>query len=439
MKRQIRKSLGALTVLLVAAGCGDEDLTFRGGPARSPASLAVSSSEVVMRFGNSVSVGAELRDAAGNAVGQDVTLSACNSGIVTVAAGGSAAGFRNTYTLTGSGVGSTCVVASAASLADTISVVVGPDAITIAGPDSVPSGTMATFTANGLDASGAPLTGTFNTEFQSVDNSRLFLTLQGEGSGRTPGNVTVQGRADGGATATRVVTIVPGVFGGTLSATSGAGADLVTINRAADGGLGEFDSDVAVDLGGVTAYIDTRSDNQMVVAIPAMPSASAFPLTLANLGPGNFAEQTTFTFSGTPFQDKWQPNSNGPGTAPDASTIISAGGYIYLAHGGFGTGSAARGVENGGAQVDHWFAVTAGASDIDLDLTLEWQDGSDVDLEICDAGGGAGSCAGTGFSGSSSNETASGTVPAGTTMYIIVTMWSAGSNNTNMRLQVNGI
>lgn len=436
MNRHFRRTLGG-ALLLAVFGCGDEDLLFRGGPPREAASIDISSAATGVRVGQSFDVGVQIRDGSGNPLDQTATLTSSSSAL-TVASGAVSDNFNATFTVTGAALGTATLTAAGAGLSDSVTVEVGPQGMAIQGPDSVGSGNAATFTVNTFNAAGTQLSGTVpSLEWTSGNTSRLAVDFaSGAVVGQGTGSVGVQVRAPGGASALKTITVAPGVFGGTLSATTGAASGLVTATRASEGPV--FDDDVVVIYGGEQVqFLESRVLDAIVIPIPTTGSTGAQTMVFRNLGPGQFEQNTTFTSTSAAFQDG-QTGSDLGATAPNVSAVISSNGNIYLAHAGFGTGSASRGFWNGGTQRDHYFRITTGAAAVTITVTLEWPDGSDVDLGICDVLGAG--CIAVGFSGSSSNEVLSDiTIPANSTFYIVASMWSAGSNITNMRMNVVGL
>jgi len=393
-----------------------------------------------MIVGDSMMVGARAEDEVGNATAAATTLSACD-GVSSVTSASSSEEWTTLAFIKGMSLGASCVLAQAAGLTDTIWVSVGPAGVTIMGPDVVGSGNDGAYTVVAVDRAGTELTGAVQYAWTSSNTARLAIDKDnGTVIGKSTGSVDVRLVAPGGANAKKTITIEPGVFAGTLSATSAAPGALVTATRAAGGPT--FDDDVTAKLDATGTFIEGFTDNTLTFAVPATGSTAAGVLTLSNMGFEQIAQTTALTATKAT-ADKYAPGNedatcSGAGVpgAPEFSTIASSGNNVYFVHGGYGTGSGSRGACNGGTQVDHYFAYTAGASGETIDVELSWNDGSDVDLYVCTPD--LGDCVGSGGgSGSSTGESVTDAVlAANTTYYIIPSMWSSGSNITNIKMHV---
>jgi hypothetical protein len=267
--------------------------------------------------------------------------------------------------------------------------------------------------------------------------------LTGEAAGKSPGTPSVRVVAPGGASDQKAARVLAGVFGGTLSAANGAPGQLITLTRASDGPF--FDADAAVSVGGTTAWVDSWSASALTFAIPATGATTAGVLGLTNMGPGQVAQNGTFT-SNAAFSDAYRPASDGPGTAPAYTAVRSPANWVYFTHSGYGTGAASRGVLNGGSQVDHYFLITGGANGGSLtEVRLEWTNPgasgvSDFDLIVCDVATET-DCV-FGFSGDPVREVlapAGGfALEANTTYYVAASSWLSANNIHNFRLKVTG-
>ncbi len=440
MERIFRRAIAAAAMVFVFAGCGDEDLIFAGGTAGPAVAIDLTTSLFELRAGETVTIGMQGRDAAGNAVTASTpTIASGDASVVTAAAGAANDNFAATATVTATGMGETIITVTLGSLSETLTARVGPGSMLITGPDTVGSGNDGQFAITALDINGAAASGTPPLDWVTTNTGRMVVDAAGLASGRGTGSVTLNVRGAGGAGATKTVVVAPGVFAGTLSATTGDAGALLTITRAADGA--PFDDDTEVNLSGEDAWVESFTANDLVIGVPSSGVAGAQDLSIVNIGPGQLEQKTTFT-ANTAFGDTYQPGNTTndctlPTTSPDLMAIRSANNYVYFSHGGFGTGSASRGCQNGGAQIDHYFTLTAGASDLNVDLFLEWDNGSDVDIIVC-SDPVAFTCAFTFFSGDDENEDGSGvTIPAGETWYVVITMWVAGTDISNLRMGVN--
>jgi hypothetical protein len=436
----------------LGGACGDETIIYPGGPAGPAAGIAASRGLVVLHAGEAATIGLRAVDDSGNTVpGTAPSITSCDASIANVNAGGAADPWTSTAEVVGVALGQTCLVASAGSVPpETVRVNVGPRLMTLVGPDTVLSGATASFTLAFTDATGAtvpaPATGFPGARVTSGNLLRMVIVPPGDPvsfstAGQQPGTVTLTanlGADHGGTTARKTVTVAPGVFAGSFSATSAAPGSVITVTRAAGGPA--FDADSKAALGAFAAYVDGFTADQLMFALPATGSTTAGTLLLSDMGPVQVAQTASITATKAT-EDVYAPgNTNAtvspPAGAPDASTVMTANNNIYLVHGGFGTGAASRGAWNGGTQVDHYVAVTTGAEDAVVTITLSWTNGSDVDLFILDD---TGTEVANSFSGSTTQEVMTFTFPAGTTHFIGISMWSAGTDITNLRLRLAGL
>ncbi|MEX0690567.1 MAG: hypothetical protein WD934_09645 [Gemmatimonadales bacterium] len=440
--------VGGCAALLVTAACSDDPSLYLGGPAGPAARIQLSSTSLEMTVGDAATVGAVALDAVGNVTSDAPAFAACSGSPVTVASATPGGLFSSAATIqaAASAVGDGCVLVTAAGLTDSVRLRVGPAGITITGPATVGSGEAGTFAANGFDAAGAAVTGTPSLEWTSSNKALLVTELtEGITSGRTPGAVSLRVRAAGGANATLPVTVTPGAFTGTTSATTGAPGLVITATRGP--GDDEFDANSAATYGGQTAWVELASPTSMRVALPATGSATAQNLLFTGLGPNQTAKQVTFT-STSAFDDRYGNASDLPVGSPGYVASRSPDNWLYFTHSGFGTGTANRGIWNGGTQQDHYFQFTTGATAGTVVMTLQWTNFgpgaagaacavtvcSDFDLEIC-------TIAGTGcqasFSGINSQEvTPARAVAANTTYTVMASAWTGFNNIHNFRVRV---
>jgi hypothetical protein len=343
--------------------------------------------------------------------------------------------------ITGAGLGETCLTVSAGGLVDTVEVITGPAGLVVSGPDTVGSGEQVQYSLTAVDASGGALTGSTTYDWVSSSTARFGVDETGLVSGRGTGTATIRVRAPGGADATKSIVIAPGVFAGTLSLTTASGGAVVTASPGA--GDPAYDNDMTVSLGTTAAWIESISADAIMFAVPATGTAGAQTLSIFNIGPDQWAQTATFT-NPSATGDAYQPaNLSTCGgctlpAAPSVTAIMTANNNVYFAHGGYGTGSASRGAWNGGGlpAPDHYFRVVTGAAAAAVTMTLQWTNGSDVDIFVIDAGG---TEVANGFSGSSTNEIVTFTFPANTTHYVGASMWDAGSDITNFRFNFGGL
>ena len=436
MKRFV---VGGCAALLLAA-CSPDPSLYLGGPPGPATRVQLSSGNIALTVGHSATVGAAALDEVGNVTGDVPSFSPCGGpvsatsatpfGLFSAAASLDAAA---------SAVGETCVLVSAGGLTDSIHVAVGPAGLVISGPDTLVSTATGAFTATGYDAAGGAVTGTVSLAWTSGTEA-LLITEFAAGNVTSvgpPGSVAIRARAPNGVVATRPVTIIPGVFTGTLSAGSGAAGLQVIATRGS--GDDEFDANTTATFGGQAAFFEVLSSTSLLVAIPATGATGAQNLDMINLGAAQTAKRVAFT-SNSAFDDKYGATTDGVATAPSYTAEKSPGNWVYFTHSGFGTGGASAGIINGGTQQDHYFLITAGASGGTLtEVRLEWTNagtGADVDLAICRADDTG--CT-FGFSGNTANEVVTNkALDANTTYYVAASMFTARDNIHNLRLRLTG-
>jgi hypothetical protein len=425
MKRLGTLLLGA-AALAVAQGCSKEPALYLGGPPGPATNQVVSNSNVTVMIGDSAAVGARAEDAVGNATADAVTLSTCNAAIATVTGASSSEEWSATAFIKGAGMGSSCVLAQSGGLTDTISVTVGPAGVAIVGPDTVGSGNTADYTVVPVDMAGTELTGTVAYAWSSSNTARLVIDADaGTVAGKSTGAVDVRVFAPGGANAKKTVTVAAGVFGGALSATSAAPGVLITATRAA--GADPWDTDTQVQLAAVSAYVDSYTSDALTFAVPATGSTAAATLGFLNIGPNQLAQNTTFTATKAD-ADVYSPANLDYTGAVDVDVAKTAKNNIYLVSAGTCAGGA-------GAACDHFFKISAGASDRTVTATVTWSDGSDVDILWTDEGWN--DYVGN-FNGATSAkpEVSTVTIPANTTWLLWINMYTNGGPITNLKLTV---
>jgi hypothetical protein len=460
MKRLCTLVLGAAAFAVAVQGCTTEDPElYLGGPAGPAAAIQLSDSRIDVAAGGTATIGMRVVDAAGNTVpGVAPTISSGNAAVATAAAGAASGQWTATATVTGVTLGEATLTVSGGGLTAQATALVGPGSVTISrtggGAAEVPSGGSAEYELKLFDLAGNELTvpaGFPGWAVTSSNTARVSVApvagnpLLWTATGAQPGAADLQVTTDTKAprigpvvTAKSTVTVVPGTFAGTLSAATGGPGTVVTATKAAGGP--DFDADSKVTLGTTTAYVDGFNANTITFAVPPTGATGLATLTLLDMGAAQLAQTTGFT-STSAFEDIYHAtNTNATVspqvTAPEVSTIMTANRNVYFTHAGYGTGAAARGAWNGGPQVDHYFKVTTGATATPVTITLSWTNGSDVDLFILDEAGNEVAYA---FSASTTQEVLSYTFPANSIRYVASSMWTAGTNITNFKLNFSGL
>lgn len=449
--------VGGCVALLVTAACSDDPSLYLGGPAGPTARIQLSSADVKVTVGDSVRVGGAALDAVGNVTGDVPSFTSCTGTPVTLASATADGLFTAATWVRATELGVGCVVASAGGVVDTFPVQTGPAGLAIVGPDTIVSGLSGTFTAVATALNGSALTGTTNYAWTSSGNAFLVTELaEGAATARSPGAPSILLRAPNGVSARRPVTIVPDVLLGTISQTSGSAGEVVSFART---GGDAYDLNTQVRLGTVLGFIDRITADSIYVAMPASGVAGAQNLTIENVGPNELAQRLQYT-ANSAFGDTYEPGSSAPATAPSymanrttphfgGITGAPGGNWIYFTHSGFGTGSASRGILNGGTKQDHYFAFTSGPSGGTItEARLEWTNGgsggglsaADHDLLICRADDVTFSdCPGEGFSGNSANEVITNVaLEPDTDYFVVMTAWLSRNNIHNFRLRLTG-
>jgi hypothetical protein len=436
--------VGGCAALLLAA-CSQDPSLYLGGPPGPATRVQLSSGNVALTVGHSAVVGAAALDEVGNVTADVPTFSGCGGPVSTASA--TPFGMFSAATsidAAASAIGESCVLVSAGGLSDSIHVSVGPAGLVISGPDTVVSTTTGAFTATAYDAAGGAVTGTSPLVWTSSSET-LMITEFAAGnvtSRGPPGVVAIRVRAPNGVDASRNVTIIPGVFTGTLSASSGSAGLQVTATGA--GGAEAFDANTTATLGNQVAFFEVLSSTSLLVAIPATGTAGAQDLDMLGLGTAQLAKRAVFT-ANSAFDDQYGVTTQSEVTAPGYMASRSPNRWVYFTHSGYGTGSASRGALNGGAREDHYFLITTGAGGGTItEARLEWTNagtGADVDVYVCPItwGGDFDLCAAQLFSGNTGNEVGTNiALAANTTYFVAASMFTARNNIHNMRLRLTG-
>ncbi|MCH7876566.1 MAG: hypothetical protein IH965_14885 [Gemmatimonadetes bacterium] len=321
MERIFRRAIAAAAMAFVFASCGDETLIFPGGPAGPAVAIDLSTSLFVLRIGESVTIGMQGRDETGNPIisGATPSISSSNSSVASVVTGAGTEAWASTATVSGLAWGETTLKVTLGSLEELLTVRVGPAGVIITGPDQVLSGAAAAFGLEFFDGAGntvTPPTGFVVPELESLNEFRLPLTASSDvaydAAGQQPGFVTLQVAMSpdfGGATASKRVEVVPGVFGGTISATTAAvQGGPITVTRA---GNRTWDGDETIQIGGVvqpswdgtaaSPAFPTWDPDALTFYVSPFTAAGTYDLTIVDQGAGQIAEAVSFTVTGAFF------------------------------------------------------------------------------------------------------------------------------------------
>lgn len=336
MERIFRRAIATAAMVFIFASCGDEDLIFAGGTPGPAASIDLTTSLFVLRAGESVTIGMQGRDGTGNPISaQAPSIASSNSGVASVTTGAGTKAWVSTATVTAVAMGEATLNVTLGSLEEILTVRVGPDRVVITGPDQVSSGGTGAFGVEFYDMAGNALTppsGFVVPELASLDEARLPLTASSnvayDAAGQQPGFVTLQfemGPDFGGATAQKSVEVVPGPFGGMISATTAAvQGGPITLMRAT--GV-TWDGDEKVLINGIQqpnwngdvagAAFPLWTADALTFYVSPFVVAGTYDLAIVDQGPGQIAEVVSFTVTGT-----FVSNRQGfPGTFTTGTTL----------------------------------------------------------------------------------------------------------------------
>ena len=439
-----RRHFGAFGVLIIAAvalgSCKSDPLSDLDG---IPAAVVTDFDLVRVAVGDTVSVTSSVIDGRSTPLAVPIAFRTC-SAVATTAIDPEYHPVPATSVralVIGASLGTTCVIASAEGLEDTVDVLTFPATLVITGGpanDSIPSGAVTQFTYQFLDHQGNGLTGLPAPTFTSSDATRATVLAAPVGAvqGKSPGAVTLTAVGVGvnpsGITATRSLTVVPGTFTGGIAPTAVNPGDTVTLTAAA-GGPG-FDADTRVDVRGVRAFTFAITANSMKFAVPGIGVAGVVPMTLTNMGADQAAQNGTLTSNTASLADPFDGVNNDPNTAPVLST--NGDRYVVL------SGTCAGG--GGGTDCDDWFRIqNPGAAAVTVTVRVDWFTGADVDILMgsnptdilnftCEDGCGGATGA--------NPQTTSLSVPAGATRYVWINLYDAGGAASSLtRVRVSGL
>ncbi len=443
MNRRLFGAFGVLTIVVFPLGsCKSDPLSDLDG---NPAAIVTNFDLVRVAVGDTVTVTSSVLDARSTPLAVPIAFRTCSTVATTVIDPEyhpvPATSVR--ALVIGASLGTTCVIASADGLEDTVDVLTFPATLVITGGpanDSIPSGAVTQFTYQFLDHQGNVLAGLPAPTFTSSDESRATVLAAPVGAvqGKSPGAVTLTavgvGVTPAGSTAIRALTVVPGTFTGGVAPTAVNPGDTVTLTAAA-GGPG-FDADTRVDVKGVRAFTFAITATTMKFAVPGTGTAGAVPMVLTNMGADQAAQNGTLTSNTASLADPFDGVNNDPNTAPVLST--NGDRYIVL------SGACSNGGGGAGTDCDDWFRVqNPGAAAVTVTVRVDWFTGADVDLLMgsnptdmvnftCEDGCGGATGA--------NPQTTSLSVPAGATRYIWVNLFDAGGAASSLtRVRVSGL
>lgn len=430
MKRQIYGLLGVVAIAALGAACKDDPLSDTGG---SLSRLDLESAYREVIIGDSIRTFAIERDALNTPLPPTAAFRSCNTAIATVSAVSDAPLVRAGFFVKGLTYGTTCIIAEAGALADTMQVATFPATLVILGPDSVGSGSVTNFTWEFRDRSGNPVAGVPAPTFSTSDTLRAKVVGAPVGaiSALAPGLALITavgvGSPSTGLTGVKGVTVVPGTFTGGVAPASGSPGESVKLTNAV-GGPG-FDADTRVFINGVETFKFNTTTDSVRFIVPGVGVAGSVTLGLTAMGAAQVAQNGTFTSNSALFADTYDAVNDDPTTSP---VITTNGDYFVVMHGACPDGVPT----DPGDDCDDFFTITnAGAVPDTMTVRLDWFDGADVDILWCNSG-----C--TAFVGNFAGATGANPenstvfVPAGTTWRLWVNLFAPGNASTIVRVRV---
>jgi len=424
-------------VALLAACKEDPTANLVGGAFR----LVLNFDSLIVNIADSTKVTARVLDQAGNPLVEAVSMASCDQNVATVSPTSDAPLVQTSYFVKGITFGGTCVNATAGSLTDAVQIATFPATIAVtSGPDTLLSGTIGQYTFEYRDAKRNPVAGVpapvFETSAATV--AAILAAPLGSVQAKSPGAATItvrgHGPLTGGITSTKAVLVIPGVFGGTLSAASAVPGDFVTATRATGGP--PFDADTRVFVRGVRTFTHgtTTADNLQFV-MPQTAATGIVSLLVDQISPDQIALTDSSKLSSTSasLDGPNEPSNNDPATAP----AIAANGDYYLGNHGVCTNGGATAP---GDDCDGFFVIANSLARPDtVTVRLDWFNASDQDILWCNA---ACSAFVGNFNGATGANPENSTVviPAGTTYNLWINLFApAGAASTLVRVRVSGI
>lgn len=321
MNRRLFGALGVIAVLTTVAGCKEDPLSDLDG---KPAALVTDFSYLQLPIGDTIAVTARALDGRATPLAVPITFRAC-SGLVTTAVDTSYHPVPATSArvlVIGVAYGSTCVIAEAGALADTVQVGTFPASIVVSGPDTVVSGVAATYTFEYRDRAGNPVSGVPAPTWTVGDTTRGAITATGGVlSGRDTGLVDVKVTGDAttaaGVSDAKSVVVLPAAFDITIVPNPADPGQVVTLTRAPTGPI--FDANTRVRFGTSiqTLVAGSLTPDSVKVAIPDLAAGGGLSVGVGRMGPteitqsgGLFTVNTPALLAGTV-----TPSSGIPGEA----------------------------------------------------------------------------------------------------------------------------
>lgn len=293
MNRRIYGFLGIVATFALAGSCKDDPTEpLRGGP--SLLQLEFNYREVIIS--DSVRVSATVRDGQNNALPEPVTITSCNTGIVSITPTSAAPLPETAFFVKGVAYGTTCVAAAASGLTDTMSVATFPRRIAITSPDILLSGAVTQFVYTYFDARGNALTGLPAPTWSTTDANVAAVTAAGIVTPKDPGQarITVVGVGSVGDTTNfgKTTVVAPNPFSGTIVPSPAFPGQTVTITRG--GTTPVFDANSQVLFNNAAQTLALNTADSVRVALPDLTAAGSVVMIARRLGAAEIAEADTF-------------------------------------------------------------------------------------------------------------------------------------------------
>ena len=396
MKRILLGLVAVGLASLGATSCASDPTSELSG---TPTSISASLNTIFINVGDSVQVTARTLDEQGLTLPAVPEVASSTPSVVTVTTLEPGPLAQTTFSIKAVAFGTGTVTMTQGGATGTITVYTFPAGVALL---NVPAAAVNSGGTVQLDV--APLNTTQDTIvadtayiWSSNDESVLTVDSTGLVSAAAPGTayILVQvpaGGSAGGGIDSAAISVVPGVFDGTLSATAVSPADGITITP----GSVAWDGDEGVLIDGEPTVILEQSATSLIAGVPPL-AAGTYELVVTDQGPNQISGSVDIDVSGTYTVNAF------PGL--DITTGAYPRNFFFVLD---------------DTNLDDFFSFSP-ASDLDISVTLTWNGGADIDIlwYACDNSGFVGN-----FSGATgaNPELSAVTVPGGD-------CWSLWFNN----------
>ena len=369
----------AIVGLALLAACKSDPTTDLVGPTNL---VLMNLKSVNVVIADSTRSFATIYDKASDPLNLPISFSSCNSAIASVIPASDAPILHSAFFVKANTFGSTCIVASAQGLSDTMNVTTLPARIVInSGPDTILSGATAQYTFQYQDRVNAPVAGVPDPTFSSSNAGvASALATLGQFQAQSPGNATLTATAPasvGGLTGNKGIVVIPGLFVGTFGPSSASPGDFVKITN----GGPAFDADTRVFVKGIRSFLVTSTADSISFVVPPTGVAAVVPVLIDQIGAGQVAlvDSGNFSSATASLDGPNEPANNDPATAP---AVSANGDYYIVGHGTCKNGSAT----DPGDDCDAFFNITNSLGRPDtITVQADWFGGADNDILWCDA------------------------------------------------------